>query len=90
MKRCNFEWTKEHERLVEESKRSDADIVLIGDSIVRHYNKYPHVLKKYFKKAINLDISGDCTQHVLWRLKFGLLPLNAILIIVHIGTNDVG
>ena len=65
VKRCNSEWTKEHDKLVEESKRSDADTVLISDSIVRHFNKYPSVLKKYFKNAINLGISGNCTQHVL-------------------------
>ena len=57
---------------------------------MRHFNKYPIILKKYFKNAINLGISGGCTQHVLWRLKFGLLPLNAKLIIVHVGTNNVG
>ena len=60
-KRYKSGWIKEHESLVRKCKKSNLDFVLIGDSIVRHFH------------ALNLGMSGDCTQHVLWRLTFGLL-----------------
>ena len=56
-----------------ESRVSTADVVLIGDSIVRHFEKYPNVLHRYFKhrKVIHFGLSSDRTQHVLWWIKFG-------------------
>ena len=53
------------------------------------FRKYPHVLKRHFKNALNLGMSGDCTQHILWRLKFGLLPLNGKHFVIHVGTNNI-
>ena len=35
-------------------------------------------------------MSGDCTQHILRRLKFGLLPLNERYFVIHMGTNNIG
>ena len=66
-----------------------ADTVFIGDSIMRHFKRYPHILNRYFKprKSINFGISGDCTQHVLWRIRFCVLPENTKLIVVHVVTN---
>ena len=91
VQRCKPGWTKQHARLVEEMKQINEESTLfIGDSIIQNFNKYPKVFKTYFKNAINVGLSGDRTQHVLWRLKSGLLPLKAKLIIVHVGTNNLG
>ena len=76
-------------RLVRDCKKSDSDFIFIGDSVVRHFHKYSHVLKRHFKNALKLGMSGDCTQHVLWRLKLGLLPLNGKYFVIHVGTNNI-
>ena len=89
-KRYKSGWIKEHESLVRKCKKSNSDFVFIGDSIVRHFHKYSDVLKRHFKDALNLGMSGDCTQHVLWRLTFGLLPLNGKYLVLHVGTNNIG
>ena len=84
-------WLQEHEKLVMESKQSTAEVVLIGDSIVRNFQRYPKILNRCFKpnNFLNLGMSGDCTQNVLWRIKFGVLPKSTKQIIVHVGTNNV-
>ena len=84
-------WLQEHANHMVECKDSAADTVFMGDSIMLHYQRYPHILNRYFKpfKMINFGISGDRTQHVLWRIKFGVLPGNTKLIVVHVGTNNV-
>ncbi|CAN0227313.1 unnamed protein product, partial [Hapterophycus canaliculatus] len=42
--------------------------------------------------AINFGVSGDQTQHLLWRLQNGELPdeLQPEVILVAIGTNNLG
>ena len=37
-----------------------------------------------------MGMRGDRTQHVLWRIKFGLLPANVNIVIIHAGTNNLG
>ena len=84
-------WLQEHEKLMMESRQSTAEVVLIGDSIVRHFQRYPKILNRCFKpnNILNLGMSGDCTQYVLRRMKFGVLPKSTKVIIVHVGTNNV-
>ena len=84
-------WLQEHEKLVMESRQSTAEVVLIGDSIVRHFKRYPKMLNRCIKpnNILNLGMSGDSTQNVLWRIKFGVLPKSTKVIIVHVGTNNV-
>ena len=83
-------WLQEHEEIMIESRQSTA-VVLIGDSIVRHFQRYPKILNRCFKpnNILNLGMSGDCTQNVLWHIKFGVLPKSTKVIIVHVGTNNV-
>ena len=35
-------------------------------------------------------IRGDRTQHVLWRIQNGEIPLNAESVVIHCGTNNLG
>src|ERR1700712_247616 len=52
----------------------DYDIEFIGDSITEGWeglgkNVWQHAYSQ--RKAINFGVSGDRTQHVLWRLEHG-------------------
>ena len=41
-------------------------------------------------ESFNMGTRGDRTQHVLWWIKFGLLPANVNIVIIHAGTNNLG
>ena len=88
-KRQKLGWIKEHEELVSKAHKS-TDVLMIGDSIIFNFKRYPKVWYKNFAnlKNANYGIRGDCIQHVLWRIKFGLLPL-AGLVLIHAGTNNL-
>src|SRR5436190_22259432 len=53
----------------------DAQLVFIGDSITQGWEAQgaKDVWEKHYgnRKAVNLGIGGDRTQHVLWRLQNG-------------------
>ena len=40
-------------------------------------------------KVLNFGISGDTIENVMWRVKYGLLPLSIHTIIIHAGTNNI-
>jgi lysophospholipase L1-like esterase len=71
----------------------DAELLFIGDSITQGWeaNGAKDVWAKFYakRKAVNLGIGGDRTQHVLWRLinapLDGVKPKAAV---VMIGTNN--
>lgn len=71
----------------------DTELLFIGDSITQGWegNGAKDVWAKYYakRKAVNLGIGGDRTQHVLWRLinapLDGVKPKAAV---VMIGTNN--
>ncbi|MGA2787836.1 MAG: GDSL-type esterase/lipase family protein [Verrucomicrobiota bacterium] len=68
------------------------DIEFIGDSITQHWeDKGMNVWREFYgrRKAINFGVSGDRTQHVLWRLEHGQLDgIKARVAVVMIGTNN--
>ena len=70
------------------------DLVFVGDSITDGWRGGGKaVWQKHFAahKPLNLGISGDRTEHVLWRLKNGELEgYKARLFVVMIGTNNGG
>jgi beta-glucosidase len=83
-------------RLLDERVKDtpDTQVLFIGDSITQGWegaNGGSNVWKKYYepRKAVNLGIGGDRTQHVLWRLEKapleGVKPKAAV---VMIGTNN--
>jgi len=89
-------WTKRHEAFVEEAKKGGFDVLFTGDSITDGWRNNPQ--KKIFDatfgplKAANFGISGDRTQHVLWRLQNGEfegLTLPKVVVLM-IGTNNIG
>ncbi len=70
----------------------DYDLEFIGDSITQGWEGGgKNVWKEYYgnRKAINFGVSGDSTQHVLWRFENGQLDgIKAKVAIVMIGTNN--
>jgi lysophospholipase L1-like esterase len=70
----------------------DYDIEFIGDSIMQGWESAgKNVWTNYYgkRKCINMGVSGDRTQHVLWRFEQGQLDgINAKVAVVMIGTNN--
>lgn len=70
----------------------DYDIEFIGDSITQGWegpgrNVWNELGRKY--KIINMGVSGDRTEHVLWRFEQGQLDdIHAKVAVVMIGTNN--
>ena len=84
-------WYKRHSNLDIRRKRLYPSVLLIGDSIVASLSRYQTVWKKYFKlyKALNCGISGDRTQHVLWRAEGLSVPPSLKYVVIHCGTNNL-
>ncbi|MEE2888480.1 MAG: platelet-activating factor acetylhydrolase IB subunit [Planctomycetota bacterium] len=87
-------WMKRHESFNARVKQGDVDLVFIGDSITQAWEgNGKRVWAKYYgkRKAVNLGISGDRTQHVLWRLDNGNVDgISPKVAVVMIGTNNSG
>jgi lysophospholipase L1-like esterase len=85
---------KRHESFNEISKKGEARLVFLGDSITHGWEgKGKAVWEKHWAplKAANFGIGGDRTEHVLWRLEHGNFDgLRPKAIVLMIGTNNTG
>ncbi|MDD3588091.1 MAG: GDSL-type esterase/lipase family protein [Thermoguttaceae bacterium] len=85
-------WLDRFESKNELLKQGNFDILMIGDSITHGWEASGKaVWDKYYgdKKAINLGFSGDCTQHVIWRLEHSdFSKVNPKLAVILIGVNN--
>lgn len=87
-------WQQRHrainQRVAETGEQ--ARVIFIGDSITQGWEGAgKEVWERYYapRKALNLGISGDRTQHVLWRLDNGNLDgLKPRVAVIMIGTNN--
>ncbi len=72
----------------------DYDIEFIGDSITEGWEgSGRNVWREFYgqRKCINLGVSGDSTEHVLWRFEQGQLDgIKAKVAVIMIGTNNSG
>jgi len=86
------QWVQRHESFNARAQQGDVDLVFIGDSITHSWERNgKDVWDKYYshRKAMNLGISGDRTQHVLWRLKHGNIDgISPKVAVLMIGTNN--
>lgn len=86
--------TNRQTQVLERAKEhpGDYDLEFIGDSITQGWEySGKKVWDEYYGKlkAINFGVSGDRTQHVLWRFENGQLDgVKAKVAIVMIGTNN--
>jgi beta-glucosidase len=73
-------------------KQGNVDLLMIGDSITHWWEAAGrNVWDTYYgdRNAVNLGISGDRTQHVLWRLENGNIEgISPKLAVLMIGTNN--
>ena len=67
----NANWMARHQAMNDRAKQGHVDLIYVGDSIVELYDKQgKDTWDRYYapRNALNLGISGDRTEHVLWRL----------------------
>ena len=97
-------WMGRHRAMVERAHQGNVDLVLIGDSITHAFGGQPDTGDSFHNRGkdtwdlffgdahtLNLGISGDRTQHVLWRLDNGELDgIHPKVVEIMIGTNNVG
>jgi lysophospholipase L1-like esterase len=86
-------WLKRHEAFVAEARKGDVDLLLLGDSITDAWRGQKALWAERFAplKPANFGLAGDCTQHVLWRLRNGALDgLKPRAVMLLIGTNNLG
>ncbi len=87
-------WNLRDKQLTENAKMGDVDLAFIGDSITQGWEgNGKEVWEQYYsgRKAINLGIGGDRTEHVIWRLTHGNLgKIKPKVVVLMIGTNNTG
>jgi lysophospholipase L1-like esterase len=87
-------WIKRHEGFVKQAQQSGIDILFLGDSITDFWrNRGSNIWNQYYalRHAANFGISGDRTQHVLWRIDHGELDgTHPKVVVLMIGTNNTG
>lgn len=87
-------WVKRHEGFLEDAKakNGNVDLLFLGDSITDGWRgKGKTIWDKFYapRNALNLGLSGDRTQHVLWRLQNGEVDgLKPKVVVLLIGINN--
>jgi lysophospholipase L1-like esterase len=87
-------WLTRHQQFVDDAQKGGVDLLFVGDSITDFWrNRGKVVWDQYFAQdhAANIGISGDRTQHLLWRLDHGEIDrLKPKAVVLMIGTNNTG
>ena len=85
-------WTARHDAINERVKQANPNLLMIGDSITQGWEAAGKALwDQYYapRNAVNLGISGDRTEHVLWRLENGNIEgIKPKVAVIMIGTNN--
>ena len=86
-------WLARHQGFVAEARRGGVDLLFLGDSITDSWRTVgAAVWAQRFAplKSANFGISGDRTQHLLWRLQNGELDgIQPRVVVLLIGINNV-
>ena len=97
LEKDNYDWFSRHESRVELAKKTNPQIVFIGDSITHGWEMNDQrgnamgVFNYWFGKyaTLNLGFGWDRIQNVLWRLEHGEMDgTNPKVVVIHIGTNN--
>lgn len=87
-------WRSRHESFKRRAQQGGVDILFLGDSITEGWRRAgSNVWNRHFapQRAAAFGISGDRTQHLLWRLQHGELDgLQPKVVVLLIGTNNTG
>ena len=87
-------WTRRHEAMKKRISQGNVDLIFFGDSITQSWEskgKGKEVWEEYYagRNAVGCGISGDRTQHLLWRIEnCGLENVSPKLSVVMIGVNN--
>ena len=83
-----------HQLINSRAAAGNVDVIFLGDSITQGWEGAgKDAWAKFFapRKAMNAGISGDRTQHVLWRLENGNIKgISPKVAVIMIGTNNSG
>lgn len=88
-------WMRRHDTYVAKAKAGGVDLYMLGDSITDNWGNNQAYRKSWEKylggwKPGDFGISGDRTQHVLWRITNGELDgVTPKAIVLMIGTNNL-
>jgi lysophospholipase L1-like esterase len=85
-------WQK-HESFLKRAESGPIGLLFLGDSITEGWGKASDIWNEHYGKddVANFGISGDRTEHVLWRIESGELDRIAPKVVVlMIGTNNIG
>jgi lysophospholipase L1-like esterase len=89
----NTNWMPQHEANVALVRKGGVEVLFVGDSLTKCWSRQGRdVWAARFAPlhATNIGISGDCTQHVLWRLQNGELEnTHPKAVVLLIGTNNI-
>lgn len=82
-----------HESFLARAQSGPIGVLFLGDSITEGWAMAPYIWEHYFGRyqPANFGISGDRTQHVLWRIEHGELDgISPKVVVLLLGTNNSG
>jgi lysophospholipase L1-like esterase len=83
-----------HEALLKRAKAGPIDLLFLGDSITEGWQWHGTQIwaERYARlNAANFGVSGDRTEHVLWRIANGELDgISPKVVVLMLGTNNMG
>lgn len=94
-------WLKQCEDKIAAAQGKQIDILFVGDSITQHFDEQPDngwtlvggpVWNQHYahRKALNLGVGSDGTQHILWRLDHeNIKGFKPRVIVFMAGINDL-
>jgi beta-glucosidase len=84
-------WRAQHERQLRALNRATTKLIFLGDSITEGWSVSPAYRERFGKYSpLNLGITSDTTQNVLWRLEHGAIQgTNPRVIVLMIGINNL-
>jgi lysophospholipase L1-like esterase len=80
-----------HESFLKRAKVGPIGLLFLGDSITERWSNAPQVWEKYYGQyqPANFGISGDHTEHVIWRIENGELDgIHPRVVVFMLGTNN--
>ncbi len=87
----NAGFFQRHEKFLARAKSGPIGVLFLGDSITEGWAKAPHIWDHYYGQyqPANFGISGDQTQHVIWRIENGELDgITPKVVVLMLGTNN--
>jgi lysophospholipase L1-like esterase len=80
-----------HESFLKRAQVGPIGVLFLGDSITERWSNAPQIWEKYYGpyQPANFGISGDHTEHVIWRIENGELDaIHPRVVVFMLGTNN--